>query len=168
MRKVYPTPNMDDHLEVLTGAKMFYTLDLASGYLQVPLTEEVKAKTSFITLKEKDEFERMVFGIINAPYKFSRLMKKVMQHLERDVAMWYLDDILIPARSFEEMMTRLRKVFDALRSASLTLKLDKCHFGFEEVTYLGFRLSANGIKPGDDKAAAILKIERPINRHDVR
>jgi len=52
-------------------------------------------------------------------------MKKVMQHLERDVAMWYLDDILIPARSFEEMMIRLRKVLDALSSASLTLKLEK-------------------------------------------
>ncbi|CAI6345769.1 unnamed protein product [Macrosiphum euphorbiae] len=72
VRKVYPTPNMDDHLEVLTGAKMFCTLDLASGYLQVPLTEEAKAKTSFITPTEKGEFERMVFGLINAPYEFSR------------------------------------------------------------------------------------------------
>ncbi|CAI6355165.1 unnamed protein product [Macrosiphum euphorbiae] len=168
VRKVYPTPNMDDHLEVLTGAKMFCTLDLASGYLQVPLTEEAKAKTSFITPTEKGECERMVFGLINAPYEFSRLMEKVMQHLERDVAMWYLDDILIPARSFEEMMIRLRKVLDALSSASLTLKLEKCHFGYEEVTYLGFRLSTHGIKPGEDKAAAILKIEHPTNRHEVR
>lgn len=154
---------MDDHLEVLTGAKMFCTLDLASGYLQVPLTEEAKAKTSFITPTEKGEFERMVFGLINAPYEFSRLMKKVMQNLVRDVAMWYLDDIFISARSFEEMMIRLRKVFDALHSANLTLKLEKCHFGYEEVTYLGFRLSAHGIKPGEDKAAAILKIEHPAN-----
>lgn len=114
---------------------MFCTLDLASGYLQVPLTEEAKAKTSFITPTEKGEFERMVFGLINAPYEFSHLMKKCMQHLERDVAMWYLDDILIPARSFEEMMVRLRKVFDALRSASLTLKLENCHFGYKEVTF---------------------------------
>jgi len=82
--------------------------------------------------------------------------------------MWYLDDILIPTRSFEEMMISLRKVFDALRSANLTLKLEKCHFGYEEVTYLGYRLSAHGIKPGDDKAAAILKLEYPTNRHEVR
>jgi len=121
----------------------------------------------FLTPTEKGEFERMVFELINAPYEFSRLMKKIMQYLERNVAMWYLDDILIPAISFEEMMISLRIVFDALRPANLTLKLEKCHFGYE-VTYLGYRLSAHGIKPGNDKAAAILKLKHPTNRHEVR
>lgn len=52
VRRVFPTPNIDEHLETLTGAKMFCTLDLASGYLQVPLTERAKAKTAFITPSE--------------------------------------------------------------------------------------------------------------------
>lgn len=50
IRKVFPTPNLDEHLESLHKAKLFTTLDLASGYLQVPLTEAAKEKTAFITL----------------------------------------------------------------------------------------------------------------------
>lgn len=49
VRRVFPTPQLDDHLETLCGAKLFCTLDLASGYLQVPLTEAAKEKTAFIT-----------------------------------------------------------------------------------------------------------------------
>jgi len=71
----------------------------------------------------------MVFGLVNAPYVFSRLMQRVMQHLQRKVAMWYLDDILILAKNFEDMINRLRKVLDALKAANLTLKLEKCYFG---------------------------------------
>jgi len=98
IRKIFPTPNTDDHLEALSDAKLFCTLDLASGYLQIPLTEEAKAKSSFITPSETGQFERMVFGLANAPYEFSRLMQRVMQHLQRKVAMWYLDDILITTK----------------------------------------------------------------------
>ncbi|CAI6374939.1 unnamed protein product [Macrosiphum euphorbiae] len=100
VRKVFPTPNLDEHLETLHGATLFTTLDLASGYLQVPLTETSKEKTAFITPSESGKFERMVFGLINAPYEFSRLMQRILQPLKNKVAMWYLDDILVPSTSF--------------------------------------------------------------------
>lgn len=52
VRKVFTTPNLNEHLETLHGDKIFTTLDLASGYLQVPLTESAKEKTAFVTLSE--------------------------------------------------------------------------------------------------------------------
>lgn len=168
VRKVYPTPNLDEHLEALYGSNLFTTLDLASGYLQVPLSEQAKEKTAFITSNETGQFERMVFGLLNAPYEFSRLMQRVMQPLRNKVAMWYLDDILIPATSFEDMLSRLQKVLEALRNANLTLKMSKCYFGFKQVTYLGFILSANGLEPGALKVSAIQQIEPPKDRHEVR
>lgn len=145
VRKVFPTPQLDDHLETLYGAKLFCTLDVASGYLQVPLTEVAKEKTAFITPDNTGQFERMVFGLINEPYEFSRLMQHVLQPLKDKVAMWYLDDVLIPAVSYEDMLDRLKLVFDAFRAAHLTLKLSKCYFGYNEVTYLGFLLSPEGV-----------------------
>lgn len=57
----------------------------------------------------------MVFGLINAPYEFSRLMQRVLHPLKNNVTMWYLDDILVPAETFDDMMKRLRQVFEALR-----------------------------------------------------
>jgi len=134
--KVFPTPNLDDHLESLHGAKVFTTLDLASGYLQVPLTESAKEKTAFVTPNESGQFERMVFGLINAPYEFSRLMQRIMSPLRDKVAMWYLDDILIPSTSCEDMFNRLKQVFEVLKEAKLTLKLSKCYFAYSEVTII--------------------------------
>jgi len=168
VRKVFPTPNLDEHLEQLYGAKMFTTLDLASGYLQVPLTEAAKEKTAFITSSETGQFERMVFGLINAPYEFSRLMQRVLHPLKDKVAMWYLDDILVPSISFADMMSRLKLVFEALKGAKLTLKLSKCYFGFPEVAYLGFMLSAEGVRPGEQKVVAVKEFPKPNNKHEVR
>jgi hypothetical protein len=97
----------------------------------------------------------MVFGLINEPYEFSRLMQRILHPLKNKVAMWYLDDILVPSMSFDDMIKRLRQVLDALKSANLTLKLSKCYFGFPEVTYLGFMLSADGVRPGEQKMVAV-------------
>jgi hypothetical protein len=108
-------------------------MDLASRYLQVPLSESAKKKTAFITPNESGQFERMVFGLINAPYEFSRLMQRILHPLKKKVAMWYLDDILVPSTSFDDMIKRLRQVLDALKSANLALKLSKCYFEFPEV-----------------------------------
>lgn len=73
VRKVFPTPSIDKHLEILHGSKLFTTLDLVSGYLQVPLSEQVKEKPAFITPSETGQFKRMVFGLVNALYEFSLL-----------------------------------------------------------------------------------------------
>ncbi|KAL4135431.1 hypothetical protein QTP88_007040 [Uroleucon formosanum] len=168
VRKVFPTPNLDDHLETLHGATLFTTLDLASGYLQVPLTETAKEKTVFITPSESGQFERMVFGLINAPYEFSRLMQRILQPLKNRVAMWYLDDILVSSTSFQDMINRLGQVFDGFREAKLIFKLSKCHFGCTEVAYLGFMLSADGVRPGDQKTITIQQYPKPKNKHEVR
>jgi len=45
----YPLPDMSEQLEALAAGKMFIQLDLASGYLQIPLTPEAAEKTAFIT-----------------------------------------------------------------------------------------------------------------------
>lgn len=65
-------------------------------------TEQVKPKTALITPSETGQFERLVFGLVNPPYEFSRLMQYILQHYGiRWPAMCCLDDILIPAISFE-------------------------------------------------------------------
>lgn len=61
----YPIPNFDDLLELLNGAIFFIILDLASGYLQMPLTEEAKNLTSFITENETGRFERATVAVLS-------------------------------------------------------------------------------------------------------
>ncbi|UYV66538.1 hypothetical protein LAZ67_4002004, partial [Cordylochernes scorpioides] len=164
----FPLPRIDDLLEGLRNAKFFTTLDLAHGYLQIPLTDKAKLKTAFITPDDTGQFERMIFGLANAPAEFQRLMHTVLGPLLNKKAFCYLDDVIIPAKDWREMIERLREVLERIRSAKLTLKPSKCEFGKREVELLGHVISTGGLKPGPRKIKAIEEFPEPKNVHDIR
>lgn len=69
----FPIPNFEELLENLNGATVFITLDLALGYLQMPLEETYKDKTAFTTESQTGEFQRAMFGLANALMYFAKL-----------------------------------------------------------------------------------------------
>ncbi|GBN28772.1 Transposon Ty3-G Gag-Pol polyprotein [Araneus ventricosus] len=100
----FPLPKIDYLLEQLHDCSFFRTLDLAHGYLQIPLTKNAKQKTAFITPDETGQFEWMIFGLTNAPAEFQRLMCLALGPLCNLGVLSYLDDILIPVKTWEETM----------------------------------------------------------------
>lgn len=68
----------------LAGARWFSTMDLTSGYNQVPVAERDKAKTAFCTPLSLFKFNRVPFGLCNAPGTFQRLMQQIFgaQHFQ--------------------------------------------------------------------------------------
>lgn len=164
----FPLPDLDEHLRQIGDATMFITLDLAHGYLQVPLAPEARAKTAFITPDETGEFTRMVFGLMNAPFYFSKVMQIALGDLRDKLVMFYLDDILLPGRNWEELVERLELVLQALKRAGLTINLKKSHFMVQEVEYLGNTISKKGIQPGERKAEAVDRFPVPQDKHEIR
>ena len=74
IKDAHPLPRIDDLLDALHGAKWFSTLDLKSGYWQVPIAEQDKEKTAFRTSSgQLFEFNQVPFGLCNAPDTFSHL-----------------------------------------------------------------------------------------------
>ena len=118
--------------------KYFTTLDLTTGYWQVPMEAQSQEKTVFTTHSGLYEFRVMPFGLCNAPATFQRLMETVLAGLTCDCCMVYLDDILVIGRTFSEHIQNLRQVLQRLRDAGLRLKLAKCHLLAESVEYLGY------------------------------
>ena len=96
---VFPLPRIEDSLDMLAKSKYFTTLDLATGYWQVPMEASSKEKTAFITYEGHYEFTVMPFGLTNAPATFQRLMEGVLQGLTRKSCLVYIDDILVTGKT---------------------------------------------------------------------
>ena len=77
----YPLPRIDDVLDRLRGARVFSSLDLQSGYHQVPIADEDVPKTAFRTHKGLLEYRVLRFGLTNAPAVFKHEMNKVLADL---------------------------------------------------------------------------------------
>ena len=168
VKDCYPLMRIDDALDNLGGAKYFATLDLQSGYWQVELDEESKPLTAFVTDQGLFEFNRMCFGLCNAPSTFSRVMARAMKGLLWSEVLIYLDDLIIFARTFDEYLSRIRNVFERLRSANLKLKPQKCKFGQQKVTFLGHVVTPNGVTTDPRKCDAIQHVPVPHRLKELR
>lgn len=160
---VFPLPRIDETLDLLSNAKFFSTLDLAAGYWQVKMDPHSKEKTAFSTTNGLYQFKVMPFSLCNAPAACQRLMEMVLAGLARKSCMVYLDDILVIGTTFEEHVNNLTDVFERLRQAELTLKSQKCEFGKQEVTYLGYVISGDGISPDQAKVRAVCEFPQPLD-----
>ena len=101
-KDAYPLPRIEETLNALGGSKYFTTLDLQSGYWQVPFDEASKEITAFSTRKGHFEFNVLPFGLSNAAPTFQRLMDYVLSSLHWSQCLVYLDDVIIFSRSFSE------------------------------------------------------------------
>lgn len=164
----YPLPRIDDQLDSLSGFRYYTTLDLSSGYYQIPLSEQSKHLTAFITPDGHFEFNRMPFGLTNAPSNFQRTINKVLGNARFKHAFAYMDDIIIPSVDIDDGFKRLHDILKLFNDAGLTLNLNKCNFFKKSIEYLGFEIDESGIKPGLKKIEAVEKFPTPVDQHKVR
>ncbi|CAL9738378.1 unnamed protein product [Monosporozyma servazzii] len=70
----FPLPRIDDLIAKIGDCSVFSTLDLHSGYHQIPMDPDSAPLTAFSTPFGHWEFKAMSMGLCNAPAKFSRYM----------------------------------------------------------------------------------------------
>lgn len=157
-KDVYPLPRIDDILDTLNGMKCFSTLDQANAYWSIPIQEDDKEKTAFQTANGLYEFNFLPFGLCNAPATFQRLMDVLLSGLHWETCLVYLDDVMVYAKTYREMIERLRTILDRLNTGGMKLRIEKCDFFKRSVKYLGHMISSKGIQPDPNKIAAITKM----------
>ena len=74
----YPLPRTDDTLASLAGATIFTSLDLISGYHQLPLSKEAQRIATFTSHIGTFSYKSLPFGLVNAPAAFQRAMDSIL------------------------------------------------------------------------------------------
>ena len=167
-KDAFSLPRIEESLDALCGARWFSTIDLASSYNQVPVAEEDKPKTAFCTPFGLFEFNRMPFGLCNAPGTFQRLMQRMFGGQQGQSLLLYLDDIIVFSSSVSEHLQRLEAVLDRLQQEGLKVKLEKCAFFQQQVNYLGHVISSQGVSTDPAKIEAVATWPRPRQVSELR
>jgi hypothetical protein len=162
----YPMPLIEERLNSIFGSAIFSGLDMTSGYWQFRMAESSVKLTAFICQSGLYEFVRMPFGLCNAGATFQRAMNQMLSGLQ--FALAYIDDVLCHSRNHAEHLEHLSQVFQRLREAKLKIKLRKCQFGYLETKFLGYIISAKGIRMNPEKIAAIRDYPQPKSAKQAR
>ncbi|XP_054267072.1 uncharacterized protein K02A2.6-like [Macrosteles quadrilineatus] len=165
-RWFYPIPKIELSLAEIAGAKYFSKIDANSGFWQLNLAEESQDYTTFITPFGRYKFRKLPFGITSAPEEFQRRMSKALEGAKNCLV--HIDDCLIWGRTKEEHDECLRAVLERVQANGITLNKQKSEFCKKTVTFLGFVLSKDGIKPDPSKVQAIVDLPAPRNANEVQ
>ena len=136
-------PNLESCLDAVGDALYISVTDILSAFRQLPVAAGHVDRTAFVTPRDKYCFMRMPFGVANAPWLFQHVMSLALGHRGPDSGIRScMDDLICINNTFKSHLVSLKKMFEALHVAGLTLKPSKIQFGQKEVDYLGHVISA--------------------------
>ncbi|OWY90106.1 reverse transcriptase, partial [Phytophthora megakarya] len=185
---VYPVPLINDLLEDLESTLWYCSLDMASGFWVVKMTDRARLISAFITPFGLFEWNRMPFGLKNAPqiyqrmidnalYGFTRIPKSEDHGSTADVyeggepvdpgslsvlgRRSYIDDILIPANSWNQLCDRVEGLLEACDKWNLSISVVKSFWGMPKVEFLGHKVSRNGLGANPKDLSALTDLAFP-------
>ena len=88
-------------------------------------------------------------------------------HLSK-ICLSYLHDIIVFARTPEELLEHLRLILNRLREVDLKVKPSKCVLFKRDIEFLSHLVSVNGVDPVPGKLKAIRNWPTPHCLRDVR
>ena len=159
-------PRVDEVLDTLGGGSVFSVFDLFSGFTQLTIHPDTIPLTAFCTPNGLYEWLRMPQGAAGAPAWFVSVMRLVTAGL--DNIRMYLDDAIGSDDSPIHHVATLATFFARLRLHSLKLSPDKSRIGAARVDFLGHVISADGVRPNDDRVAALTRMPMPTDIKQLR
>ena len=137
------------------------------GYYHIELSPDSKKLCTLVFPFGKYEMQCLPMGLCNSPDIFQEKMSELFDGLE--FVRTYIDDLLCLTKgTFEDHLEKLEKILARLQQAGLKVNANKSFFARGELEYLGYWITRNGIKPLPAKVQAIMRIDGPKNRKELR
>lgn len=162
----FPAANLQECIDKLAGKKFFSLLDADAAYHQCSVDQAACEKLAFSTHTGIYEPTVLLFGPRNAPAYFQRNIMMLLSGIPNVHA--YLDDIMVATETFGQHLEALTLLLERCASANLRLKMSKCQLAMTEIKYLGFIVCSGGIRPDENKVAAIMELAAPNNIRTLR
>ncbi|XP_049886412.1 uncharacterized protein K02A2.6-like [Pectinophora gossypiella] len=162
----YPLPTIQDVFANLAGGEKFSKIDLSQAYNQICLNEEWKPFTVINTHRGLYRYNRLVYGLSSSSGIFQRIISSLIQGIPN--AQGFLDDIIVTGSNEESHLRTLDAVLNKLQKFGLRVKKSKCVFMADEVNYLGYIVSKQGIRADPSKIEAIKNMPTPSNVSELR
>ena len=165
-RPVHPFPSAADIAKGISSkAKYFCKLDATQGYHQVPLDPESAKLTTFLLPQGKFRYKRGPMGLKSTGDWWCQKSDVVIIGIPGTSKI--VDDILITSETIEDLMQKIRTVLDRCRANGLTICKRKLLIG-TNVSFAGYRLSADGVEADPEKIRAVKDFPSPTDVHTVR
>lgn len=162
----YHFPKINEQAHRLLGMNHFSKIDLLKGFYQVEINEKDKHKTAFSTIYGKYEFNRLPFGMVNAPKFFNNLIANVLSEI--DNVLIFVDDILIFSETEEEHYILLKRVLNKLAENNIIMNLNKSVFNKNNIHYLGLVFDSEGYKPDLERLKDFRKFKIPETKRQLQ
>ena len=161
----FPIPRIADCIDQIGNAKLVSTFDMLKGYWQVPLTQRAREISAFVTPSGLYQYKVMPFGMKNAPATFQRMVNKLVRDI--DGCEGYIDDVVIFSEHWSDHIRQIKRFFQIMLDAKLTINLMKSEFGKATVKYLGHIVGQGQVRPLDAKIQTIVKYPIPTSRKEL-
>ncbi|XP_043212315.1 uncharacterized protein K02A2.6-like [Amphibalanus amphitrite] len=166
-RGAHPPPSCNEVVASIDkSSKFFSKFDAKNGYFQVPLADESKDLTTFITPWGRFRFERCVQGLSSSGDEFNRRGDVALAGIPRTCKV--TDDILCHDDTYASHLKHVITVLERCKEHNITLNPTKLQFAQSTVEYCGFNISKDGYTVDRRKLRAISDFPVPQNLTDLR
>lgn len=166
-KQTYYLPLISDLIDLVGGKKIFTTLDFQAGFHQIPVQAEHVERTAFACWLGLFQFITMPFGLVSAPSTF----QKVMESLRKEISaafFVYLDDVIIASDTEEQHLDNIQQFLQIIIKYGMKHKLEKCNFGQQEIKYLGFLISQEGIRADPKNLKVVVNFNSPTTLTELK
>ncbi|CAL2278333.1 unnamed protein product [Prunus armeniaca] len=164
----FPLPRIDQLVDSSSGNQLLSFMDAYSGYNQILMHKDDKAKTSFIIKRGTYCYKVMPFELKNAGATYQRLVNKIFEeHIGKTMEV-YVDDMLVKAPKRADHLKNLAEAFSLLRQYRMKLNPSKCTFGVSSGRFLGYLVTQRGIEAHPRQIKVILEMKSPSTVKEIQ